>query len=104
MGRIPLLGLLLGLGGCVSVGDPAVWTYQDIAMPHGRSRGEGAEQLATQRCDGGNPDRIGGPAFNQCMLKQGWRLASHTPAGPRTGTDDADDPDYLTFHPPIPNG
>jgi hypothetical protein len=77
------LGILLALMGCVSAGGSpgyGIYTYSDVLRPHGRVRGEAAEQAATRVCDAGISDRIGTPKFDACMRGRGWRLANFQPA------------------------
>jgi hypothetical protein len=81
--------ILLSLTGCVSAGGGSpragspgygTYAYSDVLRPHGRTRGEAAEQAATRACDAGIPDRIGTLKFDACMRGRGWRLASFQPA------------------------
>lgn len=60
------------------------YTYADVLKPHGRERGEAAEQSAASLCDAGNRDVIGSPNFNACMSARGWRLAHFEPSAPGT--------------------
>jgi len=58
------------------------FTYVDVLRPKGQARGDAAEQIATRTCDRGNSAKIGGPAFDACMLARGWRFDSFEPTPP----------------------
>ncbi len=96
-------GILLTLSGCVTaaqgMGGPGTYTYTDVLKPHGRARGEAAEQYATRVCDRGNSDLIATPSFNACMKARGWVLTHYEPAAP---TYDASS-DYSSPPPPPPD-
>jgi hypothetical protein len=74
------LPIVLALEGCVTAGGGSpgagVYTYEDFLRPHGRERGDAAEQAATRACDRGDSQRIGTPKFDACMRARGWRLAN----------------------------
>jgi hypothetical protein len=89
MRRIWSLGILLTLTGCVSAGQGytrqgapgyGAYAYNDVLRPHGRARGEAAEQAAISVCGGGSPERIGTAKFDACMRGRGWRVANGRPA------------------------
>jgi hypothetical protein len=98
MQRVYCLGLLLALAGCVSTTDGSrgygTYVYSDFLKPHGRERGNAAEQVATRACDGGVSDRIGTSRFDACMRARGWRLYKFQPAPqqPSPSYDVASDP------------
>jgi hypothetical protein len=99
-------GILLTVTGCVSagqgIGGPGTYTYTDLLRPHGRARGEAAEQLATRICDHGNSDMIATAPFNACMRARGWRLTHYEPApSPAVSFDSS--PDYSSPPPPPPD-
>jgi hypothetical protein len=54
---------------------PGSYIYADVLKPHGRLRGNGARQVATRLCDGGDSEEIGLAPFNVCMSAHGWRFA-----------------------------
>jgi hypothetical protein len=101
MRRIWSYGFMLVVTGCVSTGrggsDAGTYTYNDVLKPHGRQRGEAAEQLATRICDQGDTNRIGSVSFNRCMRARGWQF-THFEAAP---VDDS--PDYSSPPPPPPD-
>jgi hypothetical protein len=100
MRRIWSYGFMLIMTGCVSTGrdgsDAGTYTYNDVLKPHGRQRGETAEQLATNICDQGHSKLIGSPAFDRCMRSRGWRFTHFEPAS----VDVSPSPDYSPPPPP----
>ena len=92
MRRIWSFGVMLTLTGCVTTGGGSgagTYTYRDVIKPHGRERGEAAEQAATRICDHGNPQEIGLPPFDACMRARGWRFTHFQPA-PAPAYDSSD--------------
>jgi hypothetical protein len=104
MRRIWSYGFMLVVTGCVSTSrggsDAGTYTYSDVLKPHGRQRGDAAEQVATNICDQGDTNRIGSVAFNTCMRSRGWRFTHFQPA-PIVADSSASD--YSSPPPPPPD-
>jgi hypothetical protein len=106
MRRIWSFGVMLTLTGCVTTGGGSgagTYTYRDVIKPHGRERGEAAEQAATRICDHGNPQEIGLPPFDACMRARGWRFTHFQPApAPAYDSSDYSSPPPPPDPPPPP--